>query len=398
MSVAAIAVILLYLGTDGFTSMFAGGGSGAPTDAQYVTLAVNGDLTAERVLTGTANQVIVTDNGAGSTVVLSLPQSIATTSDVQFDDVLITGQLNLDSSSEFIRLDPAATIRFDTRDNVIINLDTNNNTAGSAFCIRGDGSGTDELCLDEDGNITLATIDGDLNTLVDIKPDSFDSVDAGADEDCLTYEGTNTVEWQVCGSISYGDGLPIPDGSTTANTDHIGVPGHTWIGTGGGAFVVANDIYYEPFTVVNEITVNRLSFIVTSAGAAGNSCRVGVYESDDEWQPVALVVDAGQVINDTTGWKHVANTFVLAPNDYLGAIVCDSGPALGDHSASSDHAMMISSATTSGTRFARYLRDSAPTGTPHASGFADPGDSPWDTIDLGTGTHAHFLIMRWSVN
>lgn len=50
----------------------------APADAQYVTLAVNATLTNERVLTGTANQVIITDNGAGNTVVLSLPQDIGT--------------------------------------------------------------------------------------------------------------------------------------------------------------------------------------------------------------------------------------------------------------------------------------------------------------------------------
>ena len=49
-----------------------------PRNAQYVVLTANGVLTEERVLTGTANQVVLTDNGAGGTVVLSLPQSIHT--------------------------------------------------------------------------------------------------------------------------------------------------------------------------------------------------------------------------------------------------------------------------------------------------------------------------------
>lgn len=53
-----------------------GGGSGAPTTAQYVTLATDGTLTAERVLTGTANRVTVTDNGAGSTVVLDVGSNV----------------------------------------------------------------------------------------------------------------------------------------------------------------------------------------------------------------------------------------------------------------------------------------------------------------------------------
>lgn len=64
--------------TDAGVMSWAAGAAGAPTDAQYVTLATNATLTAERVLTGTANQITVTDNGAGSTVVLSLPQNYDT--------------------------------------------------------------------------------------------------------------------------------------------------------------------------------------------------------------------------------------------------------------------------------------------------------------------------------
>lgn len=69
------------------------GGSVAPDSASYVTLAVNATLTNERVLTGTANQVILTDNGAGSTIVLSLPQSIATASTPIFAGLTLTGAL-----------------------------------------------------------------------------------------------------------------------------------------------------------------------------------------------------------------------------------------------------------------------------------------------------------------
>lgn len=52
---------------------------GASITAQYVTLATDSSLTNERVLTGTANQITVTDNGAGGTVVISLPASITVT-------------------------------------------------------------------------------------------------------------------------------------------------------------------------------------------------------------------------------------------------------------------------------------------------------------------------------
>jgi hypothetical protein len=48
-------------------------GGAAPVDEPYVTIGNTAGLSAERALTGTANQVIVTDNGADSTVVLSIP-------------------------------------------------------------------------------------------------------------------------------------------------------------------------------------------------------------------------------------------------------------------------------------------------------------------------------------
>jgi len=52
------------------TAAASGGGGGAPTDAQYVVLAVNGSLSDERVLTAGA-AISVTDGGAGSTVTVA---------------------------------------------------------------------------------------------------------------------------------------------------------------------------------------------------------------------------------------------------------------------------------------------------------------------------------------
>lgn len=49
----------------------------APVGASYVTLSTDGTLTSERVLTGTASQIIVTDGGAGSTVTLSVGADLA---------------------------------------------------------------------------------------------------------------------------------------------------------------------------------------------------------------------------------------------------------------------------------------------------------------------------------
>lgn len=59
----------------------------------FVTLSATASLANERVLTGTANQIVVTDGGAGSTVTLSTPQSIDTGATVQFVQLTLTGRL-----------------------------------------------------------------------------------------------------------------------------------------------------------------------------------------------------------------------------------------------------------------------------------------------------------------
>lgn len=58
------------MSTQVFPTPPAGGGGGAPADAQYVTLATNATLTNERVLTAGAN-ITLTDNGAGGTLVIA---------------------------------------------------------------------------------------------------------------------------------------------------------------------------------------------------------------------------------------------------------------------------------------------------------------------------------------
>lgn len=94
----------------------ASGSGGAPTDAQYVTLATNVTLTQERVLTGTANQITITDNGAGSTVVLSTPQDLDTAAAVQFGTITVgnTGLhvLDTDASHDLI-LKPGSNLTVD---------------------------------------------------------------------------------------------------------------------------------------------------------------------------------------------------------------------------------------------------------------------------------------------
>jgi hypothetical protein len=55
----------------------------APSNAQYVTLALSAGLSAERVLTGTSNQITITDGGANGNVTLSAPQNLHTSATFQ---------------------------------------------------------------------------------------------------------------------------------------------------------------------------------------------------------------------------------------------------------------------------------------------------------------------------
>jgi hypothetical protein len=53
-----------------------GGSGGAPTDAQYVVLALNGTLTQERVLAITSGQLFLVDSGANTSVKLSVDKRL----------------------------------------------------------------------------------------------------------------------------------------------------------------------------------------------------------------------------------------------------------------------------------------------------------------------------------
>jgi hypothetical protein len=83
--------------TTGVLSWVNSAASFAPIGSSFVTIASDSTLTNERVLTGTANQVVITDNGANSTVVLSLPQSIATSSSPTFGGLTTTGSVQINA-------------------------------------------------------------------------------------------------------------------------------------------------------------------------------------------------------------------------------------------------------------------------------------------------------------
>lgn len=88
-----------------------GGGGGAPTDAQYITLATNGTLSDERVLTGTSNKITITDGGAGGNATLNIGTDVVTLTDTQTltnktlttPKIADTGSINDGNGNEYIK-------------------------------------------------------------------------------------------------------------------------------------------------------------------------------------------------------------------------------------------------------------------------------------------------------
>jgi hypothetical protein len=71
----------------------AGGGADL-SGMSFITVNVESTLTNERILTGTTNQITITDNGSGSTIVLSTPQNLHTGAIPTFAGTNLTGTLS----------------------------------------------------------------------------------------------------------------------------------------------------------------------------------------------------------------------------------------------------------------------------------------------------------------
>jgi hypothetical protein len=102
---------------------------GAPLTASYVVATAASDLSADRTLTGTANQITVTDNGANSTIVLSTPQSIGTGSSPTFANVTDSGL----TSGRVVIAGTAGLLEDDA--SLLYNKTTNILTAGDALVV-----------------------------------------------------------------------------------------------------------------------------------------------------------------------------------------------------------------------------------------------------------------------
>lgn len=88
-------------------------------------------------------------------------------------------------------------------------------------------------------------------------------------------------------------------------------------------------LYFCPYLIAQQITVDQLGVSVTTAGSAGAVVRLGVYSANANGQPSGLLVDAGTVDATTSGFKLLllAAPLILQPGLYWGALAGQGGPA-----------------------------------------------------------------------
>ena len=130
------------------------------------------------------------------------------------------------------------------------------------------------------------------------------------------------TQWSYISGI---DKHPIPKSSTS----YWGIPGIWSNAAYTTKTLAANTIYYQPFIISGTASITVSAVGVNVSTLSTGNMRIGIYASNNNFQPTTLKVDAGTVSVTTTGWKTITGlTTVLTPGIYLFAYVCDGTPIL----------------------------------------------------------------------
>ncbi|KKK64549.1 hypothetical protein LCGC14_2983100, partial [marine sediment metagenome] len=95
--------------------------------------------------------------------------------------------------------------------------------------------------------------------------------------------------------------------------------------------ITADRLYALPCSITRPMTLDRLAFEVTGAGAGGTAARLGIYDDDGAGYPGALVVDAGTVLVDGVGVKAITINQAIEPGLYWLGLVSDGTPTIRAH-------------------------------------------------------------------
>ena len=215
---------------DGFLT--GGGGSAAPTDAEYVVMSLNGTLTDERVLTA-GTGISITDGGAGGDVTIAstvtgIGGSIASTqvavgsgtdtisgsgsltyssnvlavsNQIELSDVGAAGILKNSQSNQDLKLQVVGTgnVRVE---NQTVNTDSQLN-------VKGNGTGTPKLILSNDAKAVTVQCDENQKIKIDGGGGSSFVLDASSATGGITFpDGTTQITAASGGGTGYQAELP----------------------------------------------------------------------------------------------------------------------------------------------------------------------------------------------
>jgi len=312
--------VLKYNGTSGLwepgTDQTSGQGSGgAPTDAQYLTLAADGDLSDERVLTFNATAFTTTDGGAGGTYTVAptfgttagtIAQGNHTHTLSAISDAGTAASKNVPASGDASTTE--VVLGTDTRLTDARTPTTHNHTLSEVT----DAGTSASLNVAATGNASVGeVVKGDDTRLTDSRtPTAHAASHASGGSDVLSLDATQITS----GKLAIGL-LPTGTSSTqVALGDHT----HTITGNYSGHIeTAANKTYYLDLRVPYARTIDRLEII-----AGSGSCSADLTDQTGSILPSGAV-SVSSSLSSTTGINNP-----LSAGDELRLVITSNNSAL----------------------------------------------------------------------
>ena len=278
---------------NGFLS--GGGGSGAPTDAEYVVMALNGTLTNERKLTA-GSRISITDGGAGGNVTIAADASPVTSlvagTNVTLSPVSGLGDVTINAASS-----------------PVTSLVAGTNISLSPASGLGDvtiSAATPTGLAPNDASYLTLGLDGDLTAeRVLTAGTGISFTDTGAN-------GTLTIEATGGGGSGYQPVLPDRDGSFPASNRELYLvscmpPWGNTQSSSTSSTTASNSPYFRPFISPVTGTVTEIQVNVNS-------------DTDTPDYTIGIYSDSGGLPNSkiAEGTISISATGVLALTSFTG--------------------------------------------------------------------------------
>jgi hypothetical protein len=294
---------------DGFLT--GGGGGGAPTDAEYVVMALNGTLTNERKLTA-GTRITITDGGAGGNVTIAADASPVTS--------LVAGTN--------ITLSPVSglgDVTVNAANSPVTSLVAGTNITLSPVSGLGDvtitAASPTGLAPNDASYLTLG-LDGDLtNERVLTAGTGISFTDTGAN-------GTLTIETTGGGGSSILPGAGDMGSTFDTLMASGGLFGGNTMST--STYTWSNSyVHFVPIVFPKAVSITTIQYSILSGSFTG---KLGLYSSGSNGSPDSLEVETGLQSAVTSGYYSaaVSSTAVTANTLYwLGIAQGDTASSVG---------------------------------------------------------------------